>query len=98
MEKWIRKVKFKPSWMIAGITGGLIASDLRYGTRYGIAFFALTSALWLSYTYGYCKGAREMHDDVFSRIREAILIPLKDIKDGLARARALNREIKEAQT
>ncbi len=38
----IRRSKFKPSWMIAGgITGGLLA----YNLRYGIAFFVLTAAL-----------------------------------------------------
>ena len=74
MLKWIRESKFKPTWMAAGaITGGLIAYDLRYG----VAFFVLTTALWLSYTYGYCKGAGEMHIDIFTRIEKEILIPLK---------------------
>jgi len=72
----IRKVRFKPTWMIAGaITGGLIAADLRYG----IAFLILTSTLWFSYIYGYHRGETEMHDRIFPMIRKEILIPLKNI-------------------
>jgi len=84
MEKlirgFLRRSRSKPGWTITGIiTAALVASN----PPYGIAFFLLTAALWLSYMYGLHKGETEMHCRMSTKIRQYVLIPLTDVKDQL---------------
>lgn len=64
---------------VGAITGGLLA----YSLRYGIAFFVLTVALWLSYMYGLHKGETGMHYRMSMLLREQVLTPLRDVRDQL---------------